>query len=163
MPSSTSNDTDPTLMDREVALAFLAESGKSREHALHVAMARLRALVQEDGISAALSGRIKSAASIAYKARRLGCAPGQLLDILGVRIVVSWTSNCYRVAGLIRSKYDVLQAQDDDFIATPKANGYRAIHMTIVGLNDFPIELQLRTKWMNDVAERGTAARPEPS
>lgn len=159
-PVSKNTGPDPTLTPQDLARSFLAEAGKGRAHALRNAMTRVRELAQNDGISASLSGRIKDVDAIAEKSRRLACTPSQLLDIIGVRVLVPWTRNCYRLACLIRSDFEVLDTQEDDFISNPKANGYRALHMTIIGVNDLPIEVQLRTKWMHEAAERGRSARP---
>ncbi len=150
---------DSASNQREAA-EFSARDSDQRALALRAAMVRLREIAAGAGIDTALNGRIKSPASIAAKMGRVGITPSQMRDIIGIRLVVAWTSNCYRLAMLIADEFDVLADDNDDYIASPKSNGYRAIHTTILGLFDFPIEVQLRTTWMNDAAERGQARRP---
>lgn len=137
---------------QEMAAEFSVQDAARRMLALRSAIVRLRAVAAAAGIDAALSGRIKSPESIAAKMQRVGILPSQMHDIIGVRLVVPWTSNCYRLAGIIADEFEVLADEHDDYIASPKANRYRAIHTTIVGRYDFPIEVQLRTSWMNDTA-----------
>lgn len=148
-----------TMKTHDTPEMFLAADAERRLTTLRSTMIRLRRIAQGEGIEARLAGRIKSASSIARKTARFSCNPGQLQDIIGVRIIVPWTSNCYRMAKIIHDEFEILAGEDDDYIAEPKANGYRALHTTLLGRFHYPVEVQLRTSWMNDAAERGASTR----
>jgi GTP pyrophosphokinase len=82
----------------------------------------------------------------------------QLSDIIGFRIVVDTVEACYRTLGIVHSTWSMVPGRFKDYISTPKRNGYRSIHTTVIGPERQRIELQIRTREMDDVAERGVAA-----
>jgi putative GTP pyrophosphokinase len=109
-----------------------------------------------------VSPRLKTPASIATKAHRLGCPltfdalRSQIRDIAGIRIVCSFTSDVYTVAAMLTGQPDVTVLQTKDYIARPKDNGYRSLHLIVeipVFLSDqvvpVPVEIQLRTAAMD--------------
>jgi guanosine-3',5'-bis(diphosphate) 3'-pyrophosphohydrolase len=82
----------------------------------------------------------------------------QLSDIFGFRVVVATVEDCYRALGAIHTTWSMVPGRFKDYISTPKQNDYRSIHTTIVGPSNQRVELQIRTKEMNTVAEYGVAA-----
>jgi (p)ppGpp synthase/HD superfamily hydrolase len=83
---------------------------------------------------------------------------GQLSDIFGFRVIVGTLDECYRALGVVHSTWRSVPGRFKDYISTPKQNDYRSIHTTIVGPYHKRVELQIRTREMHEVAERGVAA-----
>src|SRR5690606_28945867 len=82
----------------------------------------------------------------------------QLSDIMAFRIIVGTVEECYTVLGLIHSQYPSVPGRFKDYISTPKPNGYQSIHTAIMGPYRQRIEIQIRTREMNDLADMGVAA-----
>lgn len=118
----------------------------------------LKAKLDDAGIDAEVSGREKSPRSIWRKMERKNISFEQLSDIMAFRIVVDSVSDCYAALGIIHEGHAVLSGRFKDYISTPKPNGYKSLHTTIVGLEQTRIEIQIRTREMHDVAELGVAA-----
>ena len=104
-----------------------------------------------------VSGRLKSPQSLHAKAARKGLRPDQVLDRVGLRLIVSSESDCYALRRALLDRYDVVEGSEDDYIAHPKANGYRSLHLAVrtpYGVAEY----QLRTREMHEHAEHGAAA-----
>ncbi|MGN6157795.1 MAG: RelA/SpoT family protein [Devosia sp.] len=114
--------------------------------------------LNEQGIDAKVSSRVKSAWSIATKIERKQIALEQLSDMIGFRIIVPTVADCYRALGIVHTNWKVVPGRFKDYISVPKHNDYRSIHTTIVGLGRQRIELQIRTDEMHRIAEYGIAA-----
>ncbi len=110
------------------------------------------------GIEAQITGREKTRYSIWKKMQRKNVSFEQLSDIMAFRIVVESMEECYHVLGVIHSEYPTVPGRFKDFISTPKANGYRSIHTTILGPHSQRIEVQIRTQEMHEEADLGVAA-----
>ena len=110
------------------------------------------------GIKAEVKGREKSPYSIWRKMERKSVSFEQLSDIYGFRAVVAATDDCYRVIGVVHTKWPVVPGRFKDYISTPKQNDYRSIHTTVIGPGRQRVELQVRTHDMDDIAEIGIAA-----
>ena len=82
----------------------------------------------------------------------------QLSDIFAFRVVVDTTPDCYRVLGLIHTRWPTVPGRFKDYISTPKPNDYRSIHTTVIGPGQQRVELQIRTREMHKVAKHGIAA-----
>jgi guanosine-3',5'-bis(diphosphate) 3'-pyrophosphohydrolase len=82
----------------------------------------------------------------------------QLSDIFGFRVIVRTPEDCYRALGIIHTSWQMVPERFKDFISTPKTNGYRSIHTTVMGPEKQRVEIQIRTQDMHDIAERGVAA-----
>jgi guanosine-3',5'-bis(diphosphate) 3'-pyrophosphohydrolase len=121
------------------------------ENALH---ARLAA----DGIPARVMSRIKSPYSIYRKMQSEHKSFAQVMDVYGFRVVSDDVKHCYHALGAVHGLYKPLEARFRDFIAIPKANGYQSLHTVLFGPFGAPIEIQIRTEEMDQVAERGVAA-----
>ena len=102
--------------------------------------------------------RIKSPFSIYTKMRGEHKTFAQVMDVYGFRVVVQATMECYHALGAIHALYKPLDSRFRDFIAIPKANGYQSLHTVLFGPFGGPIEIQIRTEDMDQIAERGVAA-----
>jgi GTP pyrophosphokinase len=111
-------------------------------------------------IRAKVRGREKRPYSIWKKMERKAVGFEQLSDIYGFRVVVGTVEECYRAVGIVHTKWPVVPGRFKDYISTPKQNDYRSIHTTVVGPGRQRVELQIRTRDMNEVAEYGIAAHP---
>ncbi len=114
--------------------------------------------METTGFGATYKSRFKSHYSIFRKMRDQNRPFEDVYDIYAVRIIVEKVEACYSVLGLIHSFYTPIQERFKDFIAQPKSNGYQSIQTTVVGPNGFPVEVQIRTREMDDTAEEGVAA-----
>ncbi len=110
------------------------------------------------GIEADVRGRQKQPYSVWSKMERKSVAFEQLSDIFGFRVVVDDVDECYRVIGVVHTKWPMVPGRFKDYISTPKQNDYRSIHTTVVGPGHQRVELQVRTKEMHDIARYGIAA-----
>lgn len=109
-------------------------------------------------IKAEVKGRFKHFYSIYKKMYQKGKEFDDIYDLMGVRIIVEDKATCYHVLGIVHSQYTPVPGRFKDYIAVPKSNNYQSIHTTIVGPLGKFIEIQIRTKDMDDIAEEGIAA-----
>lgn len=121
-------------------------------------MAGLRTLLAEAGVEAQVTGRPKHIYSIWKKLRKKNLSFEELYDLRALRIIVPQLSDCYAVLGVIHTHWHTIPREFDDYIANPKPNGYQSLHTVVVGPEDKPIEIQIRTQQMHDYAELGFAA-----
>ena len=110
------------------------------------------------GIAAEVSGRRKRAYSIWRKMERKAVGFEQLSDIFGFRVVVGSVTECYQALGIVHTTWPVVPGRFKDYISTPKQNDYRSIHSTVIGPGKQRVELQIRTRDMQQIAEYGIAA-----
>ncbi len=120
--------------------------------------AALSARLKEDGLHARVVGRVKSPYSIYRKMLGDHKTFAEVMDVYGLRIIVSKVSQCYQALGTAHAMYKPLDNRFKDYIAIPKANGYQSLHTVLFGPSGAPIEVQIRTDDMDVVAERGVAA-----
>lgn len=103
-------------------------------------------------------GRQKHLYSI-YKKMRFKHLPlSEIMDVYAFRIIVSTVDDCYRVLGVVHNFYKPVPERFKDYIAIPKANGYQSLHTTLFGPYGVPVEIQIRTKEMDEIASSGIAA-----
>jgi len=119
---------------------------------------QLSALFEKYHIRAAVKSRQKKPWSVFRKMETKALAFEQLSDIFGFRVVVENVEDCYRALGAIHMTWSMVPGRFKDYISTPKQNDYRSIHTTIVGPSRQRVELQIRTRDMDHVAEYGVAA-----
>jgi RelA/SpoT family (p)ppGpp synthetase len=112
----------------------------------------------EEGHSANVIGREKHLFSIYSKMRNKRKSLKEIMDLYAFRIVVDSVDSCYRVLGCVHSLYKPVPGQFKDYIAIPKANGYQSLHTVLFGLEGVPIEIQIRTHEMEEMANNGIAA-----
>ncbi|HYA05394.1 MAG TPA: bifunctional (p)ppGpp synthetase/guanosine-3',5'-bis(diphosphate) 3'-pyrophosphohydrolase, partial [Xanthobacteraceae bacterium] len=110
------------------------------------------------GIAAEVIGRRKRAYSIWRKMERKALGFEQLSDILGFRVVVGSIAECYQALGIVHTSWPVVPGRFKDYVSTPKQNDYRSIHTTVIGPGKQRVELQIRTRDMQQIAEYGIAA-----
>ncbi|MCK0169380.1 bifunctional (p)ppGpp synthetase/guanosine-3',5'-bis(diphosphate) 3'-pyrophosphohydrolase [Jannaschia sp. S6380] len=109
-------------------------------------------------INATVMGRAKRPFSIWRKMEQKEVGFSRLSDIYGFRIVVGEDADCYRALGVIHRRWRSVPGRFKDYISQPKSNGYRSIHTTVSGRDGKRVEVQIRTRAMHEVAERGVAA-----
>ena len=136
----------------------LAERRADRERYIVDLKSLLDEALAQAGIQAEVEGRPKHIYSIWRKMQRKGLAFEQVYDIRAVRILVGTVAECYAALGVVHGLWRYLPGEFDDYIATPKANGYRSIHTAVVGPGGKAVEVQLRTREMHAKAELGVAA-----
>ena len=112
----------------------------------------------ENGIKAEVYGREKRPYSIWGKMERKHLSLGQLSDIFGFRVIVGTVDQCYRAFGIIHRTWRGIPGRFKDYISTPKQNDYRSLHTTVIGPHHMRVEMQIRTRLMHEIAERGVAA-----
>src|SRR3990170_4582684 len=117
----------------------------------------LSSLFEKHTIKAVVKSRQKKPWSVFRKMEAKALSFEQLSDIFGFRVVVGTVEDCYRALGAIHTTWSMVPGRFKDYISTPKQNDYRSIHTTIVGPSRQRIELQIRTREMNKVAEYGVA------
>jgi len=118
----------------------------------------LSEIFEKHGIKASVKSRQKKAWSVFRKMETKGLSFEQLSDIFGFRVMVDTMQDCYRALGLIHTTWSMVPGRFKDYISTPKQNDYRSIHTTIIGPSRQRIELQIRTREMDEIAEFGVAA-----
>lgn len=107
---------------------------------------------------AEITGREKNPASIHRKMLEDQTGFNQINDIYAFRIIVNDINDCYLTLGTLHSLYNPIPGKFKDYIAIPKANGYQSLHSTLLGPFGVPVEIQIRTKSMHQLAEAGVAA-----
>jgi len=143
---------------RDSVLARLAFLRKEDEDVIGRIVSELETALKEATIAAEVTGREKRAFSIWQKMQRKKVEFEQLADLMAFRIVVDSIADCYAALGLIHCRYPVVPGRFKDYISTPKTNGYRSLHTSVIGPERRRIEVQIRTRAMHDEAERGVAA-----
>ncbi|MAL37424.1 MAG: bifunctional GTP diphosphokinase/guanosine-3',5'-bis(diphosphate) 3'-diphosphatase [Pseudomonas sp.] len=114
--------------------------------------------LERDDLQGEVVGREKHLYSIYKKMRGKRKAFNEIMDVYAFRIVVDKVDTCYRVLGAVHSLYKPLPGRFKDYIAIPKANGYQSLHTTLFGMHGVPIEIQIRTREMEEMANNGIAA-----
>jgi GTP pyrophosphokinase len=128
------------------------------EAVLKRALADLLPLAREADPVATLSGRVKSPESTRAKMRAKKLTAAQVADRVGVRVIVSGTDECYGLADRLTARFPTNADEYDDYILVPKPNGYRSLHILLAAPGLYPVEVQIRTPTMDDLAELGEAA-----
>lgn len=118
----------------------------------------LKLLLGRNGIEAEVSGREKHPYSIWKKMSERHVSLEQLSDIMAFRAIVGSEEECYRALGVIHRRWPMVPGRFKDYISTPKRNGYRSLHTSIIHAGDTRIEIQIRTAEMHAQAEHGLAA-----
>jgi guanosine-3',5'-bis(diphosphate) 3'-pyrophosphohydrolase len=143
-------------------IARLVDASRAqREKFIERAIRILKKELQKVGIDADISGRPKHIYSIHQKMERYEAGGKQLdkiYDLLALRVIVENVQKCYGAIGIIHSLWHPLTGTFDDYIANPKPNGYQGLHTAVMCLGTTPLEVQIRTAEMHNVAEYGVAA-----
>jgi guanosine-3',5'-bis(diphosphate) 3'-pyrophosphohydrolase len=136
----------------------LAEISERARDVLSDIEKALSELFDKYDIRAEVTSRQKKPWSVFRKMETKALSFEQLSDIFGFRVVVDRLEDCYLALGAIHTTWSMVPGRFKDYISTPKQNGYQSIHTTIVGPSRQRVELQIRTREMNEVAEYGVAA-----
>ncbi len=114
--------------------------------------------LEREKVNALVIGREKHLYSIYSKMRSKKKSFKEIMDVYAFRIIVDSVDTCYRVLGAVHNLYKPVITEFKDYIAIPKANGYQSLHTVLVGMHGVPIEVQIRTKEMDEMASSGIAA-----
>ncbi len=136
----------------------VSKKKKEREKSIEDFINGLEERLKEYEIAAQISGRAKHFYSIYKKMERRSVDFDQIHDLIAFRIGVENITECYKALGVIHASYKPIPGRFKDYIAMPKANGYQALHTTVIAPDGERIEIQIRTHEMGTVAERGIAA-----
>jgi len=142
---------------RVLEKALKRRKGDQRQNVKTIA-GRLSEALEEEGIEAQVHGREKHLYSIYKKMAEKRRLLADVADVYGFRIVVNDVDACYRVVGVVHGLYNPMPGRFKDYIAIPRVNGYQSLHTTLFGPNSMPLEVQIRTAEMEQVAESGVAA-----
>jgi len=118
----------------------------------------IRTLLSANSIQASITGREKKPYSIWRKMEEKQQSFSRLSDIYGFRVITENESDAYHVLGAVHQRWTAVPGRFKDYISAPKSNGYRSIHTTVAGRDGKLVEIQIRTREMNEVAEVGVAA-----
>jgi RelA/SpoT family (p)ppGpp synthetase len=118
----------------------------------------LQLYLTDNGLNAEVMGRQKHPFSIWKKMAERHISFEQLSDVMAFRVIVDTQDDCYATLGLIHQRWPMVPGRFKDYISTPKRNGYRSLHTSVIHDSKMRIEIQIRTREMHDQAERGLAA-----
>lgn len=145
--------------DKYYEIAQLVSQKKAeRELTVNLLIDKISLDVKNSGINAQITGRAKHYYSIYSKMERLNVAFHDLYDITAVRVIVDSEKECYEVLGIIHSQFKPIPGRFKDYIAMPKGNLYQSLHTSVIGPRSKPLEVQIRTSEMHEIAEYGVAA-----
>ena len=152
--------------DYERLVKDMKETTGQHKNIIKKGTAILKKTLKKNGMDAQIEGRVKHYYSIYNKLKRKDKNYiSELYDIFALRIIVNSEAECYQALGIIHKNWTPLTRRFKDYIANKKSNDYQSLHTTIVGLvpdlNNQPIEVQIRTKSMDEVAKYGIAAHWE--
>ncbi len=136
----------------------LIENKESREKYIQSVIGPLQFKMALEDFDCTIQGRTKNIYSIHNKMISRGCQFEDIFDIFAIRIIVESIPECYLALGYVHNLWTPLQSRFKDYIATPKPNLYQSIHTTVIGPENKMVEVQIRTKDMDVVAEKGFAA-----
>ena len=119
---------------------------------------KLSEILNDNEINAEIHGREKTPFSIWRKVQKKRVSLEQITDIIGFRIILNNVDDCYKTLGIFHKKWNCIPGKFKDYISSPKINGYKSIHTSVIGSNKKPIEIQIRTHEMHEFAERGIAS-----
>jgi GTP pyrophosphokinase len=113
--------------------------------------------LNNEGIEFKIKNRVKSISSIHNKLSN-GKKWSNIYDIMGIRVICNSEADCYLIIGIVHSLYRPIPKRFKDYIAMPKGNSYQSLHTGVFGPNGLPVEVQVRTKEMDEIAEHGIAS-----
>ncbi len=142
----------------EAIEAGLAQSQGDRVGFIDTIQKVIQQRLAEIHIQARIEGRAKHQYSIYQKMIKQHKSLDEIYDLRGVRIIVDDVRDCYGALGIVHTLWPPIQGRFKDYIAMPKSNGYQSLHTTVVGPDGRPLEIQIRTDEMNEIADYGVAA-----
>ena len=142
----------------KVIQAELRRTRGNRKRAVKNVQTAIRRRLRQEGLESRVLGREKHIYSVYRKMRAKKLPLEQVLDVYGIRVLVDSVDMCYRVLGSVHNLYKPRPGRFKDYIAIPKANGYQSLHTVLFGPRGLPIEVQIRSHEMHEIAESGIAA-----
>jgi len=137
----------------------IKKSSGGRKRIVSKIRRELKRHLKSNGIeNVGVKGREKNIYSIYRKIKSKHKPFSEILDVYGFRILVDSIDECYRSLGIIHNYFAPIENRFKDYIAIPKSNGYQALHTSLLALNAFPIEVQIQTRNMSEIASYGIAA-----
>lgn len=136
----------------------IASARGNRKEVVEKILTEVEAKLNKEKIKAEILGREKQPASIHKKMSEKNLGFSEISDIYAFRIIVDDIKDCYHALGVLHALYKPIPGRFKDYIAIPKANGYQSLHTTLFGPFGMPLEIQIRTLLMNNLAEAGIAA-----
>ena len=136
----------------------VAKARGNRKEVISNIQTEIESRLRESGIEASVSGREKHLYSIYRKMLNKELLFTEVMDIYAFRINVNSMDTCYRVLGVAHNLYKPIETRFKDYIAVPKTNGYQSLHTSLVGPHGIPVEIQIRTLDMDQMADMGVAA-----
>ena len=137
--------------------AVLQVRGHRREVVRKI-QTRLQERLEQDGLKGRVVGREKNLLSLYNKMKYQKKSFNEIMDVYAFRILTESVDDCYRALGTVHNTYKPVPGRFKDYIAIPKANGYQSLHTTLFGLTGMPVEVQIRTREMEAMANNGVAA-----
>ncbi len=145
-----------TMYDELAELLSVRRVERQERVKKHIAL--LRTALNENHTQADIKGRPKHIYSIYNKMRRKNVPFTRIYDSEGLRVIVETESECYQVLGIVHHLWTPVPGEFDDYIAHPKPNGYQSLHTAVIGSDGGALEIQIRTRDMDGIAEYGVAA-----
>jgi len=145
-------------MRSRILEATVEKAHRNRDQLVGRIEERITASLGEKGIHATVAGREKHLYSLYNKMLKKQLLFQQVFDMFALRVVVANEDECYQVLGIIHKLYKPIFKRFKDYIAVPKANGYQSLHTVLNYVDGIPVEVQIRTREMDDFAESGVAA-----
>lgn len=137
--------------------AIISQKKDERKLYLEKAVNKIKESAEKEGFEVTITSRAKHFYSIYQKMRKRNKEPGELFDLLALRVLCNTTTECYTLIGIVHSLWKPLEGRFKDYIAIPKSNGYQSLHTTVM-CDDKPLEIQIRTYEMHNMAEHGIAS-----
>lgn len=137
---------------------YLAERKSDRSEFLAQFQESIRGETEKAGVEVEIEARAKHFYSIYKKMKRKGKSLDEMYDLFGIRLLCTTQGQCYELLGIVHQLWTPIEGRFKDYIAMPKANRYQSLHTTVMGPGGRMVEIQIRTRVMQQLAENGIAA-----
>ena len=142
---------------RELRTALKKNRG-SQKRLLNKIKRTLEKKLVDQGIPSYVEGREKHIYSVYRKMKENNRSFEEIMDVCAFKVIVDNADNCYKALGVVHNIFKPIEGRFKDYISIPKSNGYQSIHTVVIGLDVQPIEIQIKTEEMNEMAENGIAS-----